>query len=652
VEVEPQAVTVAQINAQGAAGEPYEGTLVRVNGVTVQGTGNWAGNTNYPFSDGTGTGSLRIHSACELVGLPIPSGEVDMIGVIGQYDTSSPYTSGYQLLPRLASDQIELIGPGITGGPYESEHTTSSVRLDWSTRHPGSTIIVWGGADGGQLDSLEVEVATTEHSYTIQDLQPATPYWARVGSADGSGASMTGTVWFSTVSQTEGSIEVLFTHDAETDYALPGNEAQDNMEGQITGRLNAYINAANTSIDCAIYSLNISSVATALINAHDRGVAVRFIYDSGHAQPEVQQLENAGITVIDESFGQHPGTGIQHNKFMVFDAADGDPANDVVWTGSVNLIDNPSDNGIHAKDNAIIISDPAVARAYTLEFNEMWGSTGMTPNPAQSRFGENKTNNTPHFFTVGGTPLEIWFSHGDNVSQTIVNRLAEADHAVYFCIYAFSRNEIGYAMRDAHERGAAVRGVFDNEGDQFSEWLTLQGFGADIHVTDGGGILHHKYMILDGQDANSDPTVIAGSYNWSNSAEDTNNENTIVMHSAALANQYLQEFAARYHQAGGTADFSGLAEPAARPRALRIAAVYPNPFNPATQVELELPQAGPVRLSAFDIAGRQVWSRELGFRPAGLLRERLDFSAQASGLYLLRAESPAGAATAKLLLVR
>lgn len=652
VTVDPTVVTVAQVNAQGAAGEPLEATLLRMNGISIQGAGTWAGNTNYTFTDATGTGSLRIHANCELVGLPIPTGAVDMIGVLGQYDTSSPYHSGYQLLPRIASDQIQLVGPGINGGPWESEHTTSGVRLDFTTQNPGNTLVEWANAMGEDFGEQAYDESVTEHSVTLSGLEPGTPYAVRVGSANETGESWSSEFFVSTVSANAGSIQVMFTHDVETEYAIVGNEAVDSQENQIPSHLNALIDAAQTSIDCAIYSLNIASVATALVSAHDRGVAVRFIYDADHSQPEVNQLQNAGITVIDNSFGQHSSTGIQHNKFMVFDAADGDPLNDMVWTGSTNLIDQPSDNGIHAKDNVIIIRDQAVARAYTLEFNEMWGSSGMMPNPAESYFGEYKTNNTPHYFLVDGTPVEIYFSHGDNVSQNMVDAVATANDALFFCIYTFTRNELGYAMRDAHLRGAAVRGVFDTQGDQFSEWITLQEAGADIHVTDGGGILHHKYMIIDGESPDSDPMVVAGSYNWSNSAEDTNNENTLIFHSALLANQYLQEFAARYHQAGGTGDFSAVDEAATAPRGLEIASLHPNPFNPTTQVELVLPRAGAVRLQAFDLMGRLVWTRELGEHPAGTLRRTLDFSGQASGMYVLRAEHPSGVATQKMLLVR
>jgi len=652
VPVEANVVTVAEVNAQGAAGEPLEGTLIRINGATIQGTGTWAGNTNYTFTDATGSGSMRIHASCELVGLPIPTGAVDMIGVLGQYDTSSPYHSGYQLLPRLASDQIQLVGPGINGGPWESEHSTSSVRIDFTTQNPGNTLVEWENAVGEDFGQMMIGDEVTEHSVLLEGLEAGTPYAVRVGSANGTGESWSSLFYISTVSANPGSIEVLFTHDAETEFAIPGNEAHHSLENQIPARLNELIDAAQSSIDCAIYSLNIASVATALINAHDRGVAVRFIYDADHSQPEVNQLQNAGITVIDNSYGQHASTGIQHNKFMVFDAADGDPLNDIVWTGSTNLIDQPSDNGIHAKDNVIILRDQALARAYTLEFNEMWGSDGMSPDPAHSFFGEYKTNNTPHWFNVGGTPVEIYFSHGDNVSQKLVDALATAEDAVYFCIYVYTRNELGYAMRDALQRGATVRGVFDTQGDQFSEWVTLQDVGADIHVTDGGGILHHKYMVIDGESPDSDPMVVAGSYNWSNSAEDTNNENTLILHSALLANQFVQEFASRYHQAGGSGGFSAVEEPIVAPRGLEITGLYPNPFNPSTQVELALPQAGPVRLQAFDVAGRLVWTRELGEQPAGILRRTLDFSAQASGLYVLRATHPAGVATQKMLLVR
>ena len=40
----------------------------------------------------------------------------------------------------------------------------------------------------------------------------------------------------------------------------------------------------------------------------------------------------------------------------------------------------------------------------------------------------------------------------------------------------------------------------------------------------------------------SDPLVITGSHNWSTAAETNNDENTIIIHDANIANQFYQEF--------------------------------------------------------------------------------------------------------------
>lgn len=62
--------------------------------------------------------------------------------------------------------------------------------------------------------------------------------------------------------------------------------------------------------------------------------------------------------------------------------------------------------------------------------------------------------------------------------------------------------------------------------------------------------LHHKYMLIDA-DCYSEPIVITGSQNWSYNGELYNDENTLIIHSQDIANQYLQEFVERYREAGG-----------------------------------------------------------------------------------------------------
>jgi len=62
--------------------------------------------------------------------------------------------------------------------------------------------------------------------------------------------------------------------------------------------------------------------------------------------------------------------------------------------------------------------------------------------------------------------------------------------------------------------------------------------------------LHSKTIIIDADTA-SEPTVIVGSTNFSNNGNNVNDENMLIIHDARVANQFLQEFNARYKAAGG-----------------------------------------------------------------------------------------------------
>ncbi len=48
--------------------------------------------------------------------------------------------------------------------------------------------------------------------------------------------------------------------------------------------------------------------------------------------------------------------------------------------------------------------------------------------------------------------------------------------------------------------------------------------------------MHHKTLLIDRQ------TVVLGSYNFTASAEKSNDENLIVIHSPEIAAQFLREF--------------------------------------------------------------------------------------------------------------
>lgn len=68
---------------------------------------------------------------------------------------------------------------------------------------------------------------------------------------------------------------------------------------------------------------------------------------------------------------------------------------------------------------------------------------------------------------------------------------------------------------------------------------SLQGTEVQVrrHTGFGGGIMHHKFAVVD------EETVLTGSFNWTYAADNENDENLLVLSDKALAGQYSDEFA-------------------------------------------------------------------------------------------------------------
>ncbi len=97
--------------------------------------------------------------------------------------------------------------------------------------------------------------------------------------------------------------------------------------------------------------------------------------------------------------------------------------------------------------------------------------------------------------------------------------------------------------------------------------------------------------------------------------------------------------------------------PGPAPAVLRLYPNQPNPFNPSTMVRFELPEAGAVQLSIYDLRGRLVATLLDGIVPAGT-REAIwtgrDSAgrAMASGSYLARLQVGGKLQTVRMSLVR
>jgi hypothetical protein len=88
------------------------------------------------------------------------------------------------------------------------------------------------------------------------------------------------------------------------------------------------------------------------------------------------------------------------------------------------------------------------------------------------------------------------------------------------------------------------------------------------------------------------------------------------------------------------------------PLQFSLAQNYPNPFNPSTTIEYVLPHSSQVKLTLFDILGREVSVLVNEKKEAGVYEVKFDGSSLASGVYFYRLQAESFVDTKKLLLLR
>lgn len=649
-------VTISQIASQEWNGfEEYESLLIRINNVTINATGNFASATNYNITDATGTltAGLRIDDrVTSLIGQQIPSGKVDIIGILGQFKNSLPYNSGYQILPRFFSDIINDGSPFILNPIIAAEIDTSSFKIYFNTARNGNSQVKYGLTPALELDSVIIDSDTTYHVVHITGLKQATLYYYKAYSTNSFGTSISELKTVTTASNdpTLGKINVYFNFPVDNSVAIPGNEAKGNINFE--EKLIERINAANYSVDLALYSFQDKpNIASALIAAKNRGVKVRVVYDSRTTQNSMQSLINSGILISKRPPETQTFNGIMHNKFFVFDARDTIPTNDWVWTGSWNVTQLESG----WKNNVIEINDPTIASAYTIEFEEMWGSSSDIPNSSNAKFGYFKSNNTPHTFTIGSRPVQLYFSPTDGTTSKIINEVNRSNYNIYFAILSFTRFDIQSSISQRFNAGVTdVKGLINNINDTGTQFNNLKSY-ADVFQS-VAPTLHHKYGVFDASYPESNPTTVTGSHNWSNAAENDNDENTLVIEDLLIANQFMQEFKKRYNESGGTGTFiipvTNVEDYGISEFNYQLFQNYPNPFNPITTIRFEIPKMQHINLAVYDILGREVKVLYNDIATPGVMAIDFDGKDFASGIYLYQLKTTDFTITKKMILLK
>jgi phosphatidylserine/phosphatidylglycerophosphate/cardiolipin synthase-like enzyme len=133
---------------------------------------------------------------------------------------------------------------------------------------------------------------------------------------------------------------------------------------------------------------------------------------------------------------------------------------------------------------------------------------------------------------------EAWFSPGDGCVQRIRSLLNQCRTSADICVFTITDDRIATALEEAHRRGIAIRIITDNDKslDAGSDVERLADLGIPLRIDRTEYHMHHKFAIFDGS------ILLNGSYNWTRSAANQNEENIIVTSNRKLIGEFSKAF--------------------------------------------------------------------------------------------------------------
>jgi phosphatidylserine/phosphatidylglycerophosphate/cardiolipin synthase-like enzyme len=352
-------------------------------------------------------------------------------------------------------------------------------------------------------------------------------------------------------------IKCYFNHPVNTTISTGTNAVY--LNNTFPDTIAAYINRAKYSIDIALYNDSndtiVAKLAAAVNNATSKGVIVRWIYDMSSTNSGLSLLNlNSNI----DTFASPQTAGyIMHNKFLVIDASSSNINDPLIITGSYNWSKAQTSSDYN---NLMIVQDTGVTHAYYNEFNKMWGGTGPKANRTLAKFSTKKSHSAQNIFNVNGTKIEVYFSPKDSAGFHLKSAIQTSNEDIFFGIYSFTDTTIASSIRSKINAGINVRGImYDTSSYNHAPYAILNPvMGSNLLDYSNGGLYHNKIMLIDALSPASDPQVFTGSFNWSAGAQNSNDENAIIIHDVSIANQYYQSLCQNFSSNGG---FPCIADP-------------------------------------------------------------------------------------------
>jgi phosphatidylserine/phosphatidylglycerophosphate/cardiolipin synthase-like enzyme len=131
-----------------------------------------------------------------------------------------------------------------------------------------------------------------------------------------------------------------------------------------------------------------------------------------------------------------------------------------------------------------------------------------------------------------------FFSHHDNIRDFVIKILKSAQKDLKICMFTISDDPIAETVAGCHKMGIQVRVITDDGKifDKGSDIYSLDRTGVKIKIDSFRSLMHHKFVIIDNQ------KLLTGSYNWTRTGSDVNNENVLLTTNGNIVRAYRKEF--------------------------------------------------------------------------------------------------------------
>ncbi|MDD5014707.1 MAG: phospholipase D-like domain-containing protein [Atribacterota bacterium] len=135
---------------------------------------------------------------------------------------------------------------------------------------------------------------------------------------------------------------------------------------------------------------------------------------------------------------------------------------------------------------------------------------------------------------------EVYFSLYDDPESIIIKNIDDSKEFINIAMYTFTDREIAQAIIRAKDRGVSIKIYLDrsqvNAEYSKSRYFINNGMEEGIRISSNNYIMHNKFAVIDNE------IVITGSYNWTASAGERNDENLLVIDDENIVKKYQNQF--------------------------------------------------------------------------------------------------------------